>query len=370
MNPPPGGPEDAAPPQIVSVSPDSGAVDVRNARIVFAFDEVINDRAERGELDKFVMLSPQDGAPRVSWRRDEVSVRARRGWRPNTTYTVTLLPGLSDLRGNRTTRTKTVIFSTGPQIATQVIVGRVFDWQNERIAPNAVVEAIPSGDSSTVYLASSDSVGAFVLGPLSAGTYTVRAYIDGNRNRTIDRSEAWDSSAVIVANVRTGVDLYAIQRDSIAPRISGVALFDSTRISVDFDRAVDPAQVPTPTNFLVKRADSSVVAVTTVQSRRALEDQLRRADTAAARRDSIARARAGAVTTAGPPRPARPAPPTSFLLTLAEPPRPGTTYRVLATGVRGLLGHAKDSDRVFTVPVASSDSVRPVVPRPPTRPPQ
>ena len=370
MNPPPGGPEDAAPPVVVSVTPDSGAINVTRERVVFTFDEVINDRADRGELDKFIMLSPQDGAPRVSWRRDEVSVRPRRGWRPNTTYAVTLLPGVSDLRSNRTTVSKTIVFSTGPQLATQVIVGRVFDWQDEKVAPSAVVEAVPAGDSGTVYLTSSDSVGAFVLGPLSPGTYAVRAYLDANRNRTIDRSEPQDSSTVLVANLRTGVDLYVIPRDSIPPRITGIALYDSTRFAVDFDRVVDPAQVLAPTNFVVKRADSSVVAVTTVQSRRAFEEQRRRADTAAARQDSIARARPGAVSPAGPPRSARPAPPMSFLLTLAEPPRPGTTYRVVATGVRGLLGQARASDRVFTVPAVNADSAAGAAPRPSGRPPR
>ena len=112
---PPGGPEDHVPPKLVSVSPDTNATNVRASSVTFRFDEVVSERpGAASSLDKLVVLSPSDGAARVRWRRSRIQVRPRRSFRPNTTYTVTLLPGIADLRGNIHTTPFTTTFSTGP----------------------------------------------------------------------------------------------------------------------------------------------------------------------------------------------------------------------------------------------------------------
>lgn len=394
MNPPPGGPDDEGPPQLLSVSPDSGAVGVRGSGITFTFDEVVSDRMERDAIEAMVLVSPRDGAPRISWRRSGIVVRPRRGLRPNTTYSVTLLPGITDLRGNRSVDTKTVIFSTGPTIATQSITGRTWDWSGERAAVGAIVEAVSLADSS-VYVAASDSVGTFIVGPLPGGSYRVQAYTDANRNRGRDRGESWDSTSVTLTTLRAVTELYLAVRDSIPPRIASVQPLDSLHLTVELDRPVDPSRVLAPTNFRLRRSDSTEVRVASVQSRRdydrSLEserrrvdslrrDSVARADTAAARRDSIARAQPRVPTPAPatprpvePPRPGRPAPPANFVLTLAEPVRPGSTYRLYLIGVHGLTGVTRDSDRSFTVPAAPAtapgDSARRTTPpaAPPVR---
>jgi hypothetical protein len=370
MNPPPGGPEDSAAPVVVSASPDSGAVNARPPGVVFRFDEPVSDRAEEAELERLILLSPADGAPRISWRRDAVVVRPRRDWKPNTTYTVTLQPGVADLRGNRSKTTRTILFSTGPTIATQVFAGRVFDWQAERIAPNALVEAI--GRDSTLYLASTDSSGAYVVGPLPGGEYRLRAFLDANHNRGLDRGEPWDTLTTVATTQRTVVDLYAALRDSIPPRIASASALDSLHVALEFDRAVDPSQVLDTSNVGLKRSDSSVVRILSLHRRRDFDriqeearrqtDTAARADTAAvarARRDSIAAAaRPPLAGRPAAPRPNRPPPPLAFVITVAEPLRPGTTYRLRATGVRGLAGFSRDSDRTFSIAVPS-DTARP-----------
>jgi len=387
MNPPPGGPDDEGPPRLLSVSPDSGAVGVRGSGVTFTFDEVVSDRMERDAIEALVLVSPRDGAPRISWRRSGIVVRPRHGLRPNTTYSVTLLPGITDLRGNRSVDTRTVIFSTGPTIATQAITGRTWDWTGERAAVGAIVEAVSVADSST-YVAASDSVGTFIVGPLPAGSYRVQAFVDGNRNRGRDRGEAWDSSSVTLTTLRAVTELYLAVRDSIPPRIASIQALDSLHLAVELDRPADPSRPLAPTNFRLRRSDSTEMRVATVQTRRdydrALEserrrvdslqrDSVARADTAAARRDSVARAQPpvvapapGAPRPTEPPRPGRPAPPATFVLTLAEPVRPTATYRLYLLGVRGLTGMTRDSDRSFTVPAAPTaapgDSARRTTP--------
>ena len=98
---PPGGAPDVAAPLLVRTTPDTSAVGVRAERVTFRFDEVVSERPSGApSLGALFLISPTDGEPRVSWRRDAVTVAPRRGFRANTVYTVTLLPGLADLRGN------------------------------------------------------------------------------------------------------------------------------------------------------------------------------------------------------------------------------------------------------------------------------
>ena len=121
------------------MTPDSNAVNFRGRTVTFQFDETINDRGSGAqEVDNYFLVSPSDGNPRVSWRRSRIEVRPRKGFRDNTAYTVTLLPGLGDLRGNVTRSGASVVFSTGPTIPPDRITGTVFDWVAERPAARAL----------------------------------------------------------------------------------------------------------------------------------------------------------------------------------------------------------------------------------------
>jgi hypothetical protein len=366
MAAPPGGPEDHEPPQLVAVSPESGTVNFRGRVVEFRFDEVIDDRGTGGAaLGSLVLLSPREGAPRVAGRREAVAVRPRSGWRPNTAYAVTLLPGIADLRGNRMTEGRTVILSTGAALPPFALRGRVFDWMAERPAPRAWVEAVSRPDS-IVYVAVADSAGTFSVGPLPAGTYTLRAFIDQNSNRGFDRGELWDSVTAQTsrAGVETAFELRAAPRDTVPPRMTAVGITDSVTLTVDFDRPLDPAQTIGPTLFAVVREDSTRVPVREALSRREFErrEEARRVREDSARADS---ARADTARVARPgrrqpqlvrggpgaqPRPAVPPPPAQVVLRLGAALAPGVSYRVTASNVRNLLGRAGTTSRVVQVP--------------------
>ena len=382
---PPGGPEDKEPPRLTRISPDSGTTGQRPDAVEFRFTETVSDRPSRGELNQYFLISPNDGDPRVSWHRSRISVRPRRPFRPNTAYTITLLPGLADLRGNTMTEGAATVFSTGPDFPRFGIVGRIFDWAAERPAQGAFIQAISHPDSVT-YLATSDSLGAFSIGPFGPGRYTLRGILDRNGNRALDAGEAWDSTTRIITVSRPTAELLAIPRDTIPPRISGAAADDSATVRITFDRPIDPGQPLTPALFRIQRADSTSLAIANVVGARAgaVADSAAPRDTgrAAAARPGAPPsvvplppaanppARTPSVAEPPPPRPSRPAPETAVILRLSPPARlePGATYRATAVGIRNLLGRGGTSARTFTAPRATPpDSTRGVPParRPP-----
>ncbi len=372
---PPGGPPDVAAPQIVGIAPDSGRTGITPREVVFRFDEVVNERPPSAtSLADLFLISPRDGAPRVSWNRDEIAVRPRRGWRPNTTYTVTMLGGLSDIRGNVRNTGASTFFSTGPSIPRTRITGRLFNWVSGSPAAGALVEAFIPPDSLHAYVALTDSGGSFVLERLAPGSYVVRGLIDRNKNRGIDPGEAWDSASVTLAD-SSRVELLAFSHDSVAPRIRDVANVDSLSLRLSFDRPVDPTQQLSPANFSIIGPDSVAVMIVSVSA--AANDTsppvARPAAAGAApptparsrvpaRRDTVAAARAVM---------SEPRPISEVVIRLARPLTPGAMYRVRSIGLRGLTGVTGDSERSYTNPTPAPPAAADSVVRPaPTRAPR
>lgn len=399
---PPGGPEDHAPPMLVSVSPDTNATNVKAKAVTFRFNEVVSERpAAASSLDKLVVLSPSDGAARVRWRRSAIQVRPRHSFRPNTTYTITLLPGIADLRGNIHTTPFTTTFSTGPELSRTRLRGVVFDWVSGKPAARAFLQALQRTDTTFTWIAQADSAGRFELRSFPSGSYLVRAIVDANDNRGLDPREAWDSVGVAVADSGR-IEIYAFAHDTIGPRINAVTVADSVTLQVEFDKAIDPKVPVTPAQFVVLAADSTTTAIVALPSDSTISDERSARERArsdsgrapggakdSAQSDSLRRARAARpsptdsrvplprpargraavpVDTVPLPKPTRPLPKTRLNLRLAKPLKPATTYRLRATDIRGLLGNARTSDKLFTTPKppepAPTDSTRPTTPRP------
>jgi hypothetical protein len=385
---PPGGPERHTPPEITGISPDSGETKVNIRQVEFRFDEVVSDKPTgSATLEGLFLISPRDGSPDVSWHRSRITVAPRKGFRPNTAYRVTLLPGLTDLRGNVLKQGRTILFSTGETFPPFRIIGRVFDWESQNPANGAIVEAIWKQDTSLVYVTASDSSGQFDVGPLPAGQYTLRAIIDANSNRALDRNEKWDTTtANVTTNSPAGFELDAIERDTLPAAIVNVTVEDSVTLRLSFDKALDPALPLQPALVRVQRADSTALEVVQVQWAAAFERVKQARDSIArARTDSIAAARdttrrpppaaanVPAAPRGAPPVPggARPAPPQpkpralppdkTIVISLSPNTRltPGR-YVVSARGLRNLLGRPNDVRRGFVVaPPADSTRRRP-----------
>jgi hypothetical protein len=361
---PPGGPPDQDPPRVVSASPDSGAVSVTRSSIELRFGEVIAERQGAGGIGSMVVLSPSVGTPRVSWRRDRIVIEPRGGLRPNTTYSVTLLPGLRDLRGNVATEPRTITFSTGPSIDRLGAIGRVWDWAGQRPAPGAVVQALlPLGGRDTLaYVAVADSGGQFELGPMPEGRYLFRAFIDQNRNRAQDPAEKWHQFQYDIREFRPSLEFLAIERDSVPVRIADVSVIDSLGLRIGFNGAIDPYMQFDGRMVRVVRADSTPLQVLQLLSQAA--------DSARRLADRVARDSAAAQATPPPSgalRPSAPPPGRAVVVRLAPdtPVRPGETYVVTLAEIRNLLGVATTSSRVFQVPRPDTSAARrPAVPPP------
>ena len=380
---PPGGPERKVPPEIIAISPESGETNVKVRAVEFRFDEVVSDRPSGGgtDLNQIFLISPRDGAPNVSWHRSRITVRPRKGFRPNTAYRITMLPGLTDLRGNVRKQGASILFSTGPTFPAFGILGRAFDWAQERPVNGAYIEAISRRDTTLVYVSATDSTGMFDLGPLEAGTYLVRGLVDQNANHAIDPREKWDSTTVEVVDSRSPIELDLIERDSTPPNLTNALPDDSLTLRLTFDKGIDPSTDLQPNLFRLLRADSTPLTIDRVEwlagytRAKAAADSVRRAAAAdsARRRGADTTRRPDAVPAApalpgrsprgAPPAPKPRTPPPEMGVVLHLSPRTPLTpgrYAVFVRGLRNLRGNATEFRRVFVVtpPTAVRDTTR------------
>lgn len=338
---PPGGPPDTEAPRLVGVAPDSGRVSIAPHSVIFRFNEVVSETPQGATtLAGLFLISPQHGTPVVEWQREEISVRPRRGWRPNTVYSVTMLPGLSDLRGNVRKEGAGTLFATGPVIPATAISGVLFDWAAGRPVSSGLVQAITA--DSTIYITHADSAGAFTLAHLPPGSYELKGVVDGNRNRALDPREPWDTVTVALADTAS-VQLFAFVHDSVGPRVQEVIAADSVTLRVQFDLPADARTPLDPSWIRVLGPDSLPVAIASVSL-----PQDAPADTAAR-------------VPVPPPTMLRARPYREVIVVLAAPLRPGGSYTVVANGFPGLLGRITESRRAVTIPVPA--------PTPPVTPP-
>ena len=360
---PPGGPPDVAAPQIIAIIPDSGSVGVKPKEVIFRFDEVVSERPQSATtLADLFLISPRDGVPSVSWHRDAIAVKPAHGWRANTPYTVIMMRGLADIRGNVRNTGVTTFFSTGPTIPHTRIAGQVFDWVTGAAAAGALIESFVPPDSIHPYVALVDTGGAFALEHLPPARYTVRAYVDRNKNMSIDPSEPWDSISVSLAD-SARIELLLFVHDTAPPRLRDVAAADSLTLRLTFDKPIDPAQTLTAANFAIVGPDSAPVPIASAGP----EPRDTSGRTAAPPTRGGVNPR---IDTTAKPKPvmSRPTAISSAIIKLQRPLTPKLVYRVRAIGIRGLLGVTGNSERPFTAPAPPPPPKPTVVPPKPPPP--
>ena len=378
---PPGGPIDVAAPVIVSITPDTGSVGVKPKEVVFQFDEVVAERPPAvTTLADLFLISPRDGVPDASWHRSAIAVKPSRGWRANTPYTVIMMKGVADLRGNVRNTGASTFFSTGTTVPRTRIAGTVFDWLTGSPAAGALIESFVPPDTLHPYVALADSFGGFVIEHVVPARYTVRAYMDRNKNLGIDPSEPWDSVGVTLTDsIRTTLVIFT--HDTVPPRIRDVRVLDSLRLSVSFDKPVDPTQTLGVSNFAVVAPDSSRVPI--VSAGPAVKDTTVPTNPGAGanppsganpvtggnpptranpRTGAPARGRAPTqaqrdTSLAANPVMPRPLPITEVVIKLQHPLTPKIIYHVRAIGIRGLTGRIGDSEHSYTAPALAPPPV-------------
>ena len=380
---PPGGPPDVAPPKIVSVRPESGAVvPTWKGDAVIRFDEVIDEMpggaggAGASGLASHVLLSPTARGTKVSWHRTSISVKPRGGWQRGRVYRLEILPGILDLRRNVLDSGKVVLFSTGPAIGHARLGGIALAWVDQRILPRALIEAVPLPDS-VGYLTLADSGGQFDLQGLTPGRYIVYATMDENSDRRRGAREPYDS-ALVTLDSSSNVALYTFVHDTVPPRLRTATAVDSVSIRLEFSQPLDAAAPVDSTHIhVLQLPDSAAVPIASILTQRqfdSLATIARQKADSAAPKDTAGRQRVAPREQPQGRRPStaqvdtslvrrllaqRPVPSDKIVLTFARRLNIDTRYLIRVAGATSLTGKKGDGQVVVLIPKpAPADTTR------------
>lgn len=195
---PSGGPRDEDPPYLVRANPAPGARNVTRTDMTLTFNELVNVK------DAFtkVVVSPAGRPPRVQSQGRNVTIRFD-SLQPDMTYTVDFADAIEDNNENNKLQGFTYTFSTGPDLDSLRIAGRVFGARDLEPRPGILVGVHPNYPDSVMKndsvfmktpllrVAKADDTGRFIIRGLAPGDYRVFAIMDtdGDFMFSSDREE-------------------------------------------------------------------------------------------------------------------------------------------------------------------------------------
>lgn len=182
---PSGGPRDEDPPQLLHANPPQGALNVSKPEITLTFDEIVNVK------DAFskVVQSPAGRAPRVTAQGKKITVRFD-SLAPNTTYTIDFADAIEDNNEGNKLQNFAYTFSTGHELDTLRIAGRVLGARDLEPRPGILVgvhRSLPDSamradsifmKTPMLRVAKTDDRGRFIIRGLAPGNYRVFAIMD------------------------------------------------------------------------------------------------------------------------------------------------------------------------------------------------
>lgn len=187
--PPGGGEKDITPPTPRSFLPDTNTVNFDAREIRIEFDEYL----QLNDVFNQVLVSPPlNTPPDIRMKGKTLIIRINDTLRANTTYTINFGQAIKDLTEGNILDNFTYVFSTGPELDSLMVTGKVKDRITDKPIEKAYVMLYlePTDTSFTktrpYYFARTDQNGAFTIKNIRAGTYGLYALEDMNFNYYYD----------------------------------------------------------------------------------------------------------------------------------------------------------------------------------------
>ncbi|MGE0589083.1 MAG: Ig-like domain-containing protein [Cyclobacteriaceae bacterium] len=185
---PMGGPKDTIPPKLIKSNPEHKQKNFGGKTVDVTFDEYVTLFNAKDEI----LISPQVGKDvDFKFKKNTVSITPKDGWQDSTTYTIAFREGVKDLTEGNPPINLRLAFSTGPDIDSALITGKVKLALSEKI-PEKITVAIYQADTFDIfehtptYFTIADKKGRFSLENIKDGTYRIYAFDDKNKNLKVE----------------------------------------------------------------------------------------------------------------------------------------------------------------------------------------
>lgn len=241
---PTGGPTDKEGPSIIRTVPQNLQTGVSSQRVEIEFSEYVN----RNSLSSNLQIEPDIGIDyQLSWKKKTLFIDFDSPLPDSTTLLITLGNKVSDTRNNAMGASEVIAFSTGDQIDTGGLIGKVLNAETGKGLEGKEVFLFPNTydvKQKALYRTETDTGGTFRFNYVRETEYSIVHFEDRNRNKIWDSSlESAHAFNIRSLNVQNGVidtlaSIYVMEADTVRPEVLGVGLLSSSRLRIRFSEAI------------------------------------------------------------------------------------------------------------------------------------
>ncbi|MEN7547709.1 Ig-like domain-containing protein [Rapidithrix thailandica] len=183
---PTGGPRDTIPPTLISSIPKDQSTNYKGKIIKLEFDEAIDAKDVRKDL---IITPLSDVIYNTRVKKNTLILEFNEELEPNTTYTLNFQQSIGDLNENNKTEPISIAFSTGSEIDSMYVSGKITDLMSGKKLEKASVALYPYTDDTLniegnkpYYLTKTDKEGRYILQNLKPGIYKIFALAKEGQN--------------------------------------------------------------------------------------------------------------------------------------------------------------------------------------------
>ncbi|MEA4948853.1 MAG: Ig-like domain-containing domain, partial [Petrimonas sp.] len=215
MAAPTGGRYDEKPPRLIRSNPQNSALNVTRNIVEIEFDE--NIKVEK-PTEKVIITPPQINMPVIKSVGKKAVVEFNDELLPNTTYTIDFTDAIVDNNEGNPLENFSLSFSTGDQLDTLAVSGKVLSAENLEPAQGIYVGMHTNLDDTAFVrtpferISRTDSRGRFTVRGLAAGKYRIFALDDKNRDYKYDNPQ---EAIAFLDSIVVPSSMPAIRQDTV-----------------------------------------------------------------------------------------------------------------------------------------------------------
>lgn len=207
---PQGGPRDKTPPELTASFPANGARNVKSQSIRLEFSETVQLK----DLQKNLVIAPvisDSNRYKIRQERAAITLTYEKPLTPNTTYSFNFGNAITDITESNVVLNPIVAFSTGAELDSGRVDGRVTDLLTTRPVADIAVMLYPEKDTANIrrgrpyYLTHTDKKGVYAFRYIKEGSYRLFALADKNQNNRYNEGEKIAYLPDLIS-VKTGLD--------------------------------------------------------------------------------------------------------------------------------------------------------------------
>lgn len=191
---PTGGPKDTVPPIVLQSRPENQATNFSDKEIHITFDEYVTLNNPNNNI---LISPPLENNPEYKLSGKSLIIKFKEPLKPETTYSMNFGEAIKDLHEGNVFRDYSFVFSTGENIDTLTLEGKVLQAADHKPSADFFV-MLYADDNDTItidslpyftkpyYITKSDKEGKFKFSGLKDDSYLLFALKDGNSNLKFD----------------------------------------------------------------------------------------------------------------------------------------------------------------------------------------